>query len=116
MGTIPEVEVPVAGFALEETLDAVPGAVFELVRVVAHDQPITIPYLWAMTDDLPALREALAIGVDIAVGLGGKEYVARTSTSGRATRAMRPARWNRSRTRVPVRTSIPTTDRPAPRR
>lgn len=60
MGTIAEVEVPVAGFALEETLDAVPDAVFELVRVVAYDQSITIPYLWAMTDDLSALREALA--------------------------------------------------------
>ncbi|MEM4780838.1 MAG: helix-turn-helix domain-containing protein [Halalkalicoccus sp.] len=59
MGTIAEVEIPTAGFALEETLRSVPNATFELVRVVAHDQSITIPYLWAMTEDLAALRSAL---------------------------------------------------------
>ena len=60
MGTIAEVEVPTQRFALGETLSAVPDATFELVRVVAHDQSITIPYLWAMTRDLPGLEAALA--------------------------------------------------------
>ncbi|WP_049902748.1 helix-turn-helix domain-containing protein [Halococcus agarilyticus] len=60
MTTIAELELPAEEFALWETLDAMPTARFEIVKVVARDRDCAIPYLWAKCDDLPALEDALA--------------------------------------------------------
>ncbi|HET7324301.1 MAG TPA: helix-turn-helix domain-containing protein [Halococcus sp.] len=62
MSTIAEVTLPAAEFALHETLEAVPGAKFEIERVVAHSESRIMPFIWATdeTTDQEALEEALA--------------------------------------------------------
>ncbi|WP_435362073.1 helix-turn-helix domain-containing protein [Haloarchaeobius sp. DFWS5] len=61
MTTIVEASLPADEFALQETLDRVPDASFEIVRLVAHGDDSVMPFLWASSesaDDFPAIFEA----------------------------------------------------------
>jgi predicted DNA binding protein len=59
MSTIVEARLPAEQFALNETLADVPGATFEIVRLVAHGSERLMPFLWGVADDLDALSDAL---------------------------------------------------------
>ncbi|WP_266077046.1 helix-turn-helix domain-containing protein [Haladaptatus caseinilyticus] len=59
MSTIAEVEIPAQEFALRKTLEQVPDAEFDVVRVAAHDSKHVLPYIWATADDFDALNDAL---------------------------------------------------------
>ncbi|SIR06319.1 hypothetical protein SAMN05421858_1291 [Haladaptatus litoreus] len=59
MSTIAEMELPAQEFALRKTLEHVPDAEFDIVRVAAHDNDRVLPYLWATADDFDKLDEAL---------------------------------------------------------
>ncbi len=50
MSTIAIVELPAAEFALEATLERVPGVEFEVERVVASEAQRVMPYIWATAD------------------------------------------------------------------
>ncbi|WP_433630873.1 helix-turn-helix domain-containing protein [Halomicrococcus sp. NG-SE-24] len=60
MSTIAEVELPADEFALRKTLNAVPDAEFNVLRVAAHDDDSVLPYMWAESDDFDALDDALS--------------------------------------------------------
>ncbi|WP_458209000.1 helix-turn-helix domain-containing protein [Haladaptatus sp. NG-SE-30] len=60
MSTIAEVELPAQEFALRTTLEQVPDAEFDVVRVAAHDTGNVLPYIWAYADDFDAMDDALA--------------------------------------------------------
>lgn len=60
MGTIAELTMPAAEFALRDTLVGVPDADFEIERVAAHREERLIPFVWVRTDDFEALEAALA--------------------------------------------------------
>jgi predicted DNA binding protein len=59
MSTIVEARLPADQFALEQTLSGVPGATFEIVRLVANGTDRLMPFLWATADDPDALVDAL---------------------------------------------------------
>lgn len=59
MGTIVDARVPTSQFALGETLDRVPEASFETVRIVAPGTGSVLPYLWAVASDFEELEDAL---------------------------------------------------------
>jgi predicted DNA binding protein len=59
MGTIVDVIVPTAQFALDETFGRLPDASFETVCVVAHEPGGVMPFVWGSADDLDALDDAL---------------------------------------------------------
>ncbi|WP_227354516.1 helix-turn-helix domain-containing protein [Haladaptatus salinisoli] len=59
MSTIAEIEIPAQEFALRTTLEQVPNAEFDVVRVVAHDTKHVLPYIWATADDFDELDDAL---------------------------------------------------------
>ncbi|WP_171006694.1 helix-turn-helix domain-containing protein [Halalkalirubrum salinum] len=59
MGTIVDVLVSTGEFALTETFDCVPDAVFEPIRIVAHEPRRAMPLLWAGASDLERLDDAL---------------------------------------------------------
>ncbi|MWG34306.1 helix-turn-helix domain-containing protein [Halomarina oriensis] len=58
MSTIAEIEVPATEFALWETFEAVPSAMFEPVKIVARDKSTAIPYVWALGADREGLEAA----------------------------------------------------------
>lgn len=60
MAAIIEFSLPTEEFALEDTLDAHPGAHIEIERVVADDPDQITPYMWVRTDDFDAFEAALA--------------------------------------------------------
>ncbi|WP_227356695.1 helix-turn-helix domain-containing protein [Haladaptatus salinisoli] len=61
MSTMAVVRLPAAGFALQTTLERIPGVEFEVERVVAHETGSVMPYVWATADPEYAedLRAAL---------------------------------------------------------
>ncbi|WP_435153674.1 helix-turn-helix domain-containing protein [Haladaptatus sp. DFWS20] len=59
MSTIAEMELPAQEFALRTTLEHVPDAEFDVVRVAAHDSKHVLPYIWATADDFEELDDAL---------------------------------------------------------
>ncbi|EFW91529.1 DNA binding domain-containing protein [Haladaptatus paucihalophilus DX253] len=61
MSTIAVVRVPASEFALEATLERVPGVSFEVERVVAPESERVMPYIWATADpdQFDALQAAL---------------------------------------------------------
>lgn len=59
MGTIVDVLVSTGEFALAETFDRVPDAVFEPIQVVAHEPRGAMSLLWAGSSDLERLDGAL---------------------------------------------------------
>lgn len=61
MSTIAVVRLPAAEFALEATLERVPGVSFEVERVVAPEADRVMPYIWATADrdQFEALQSAL---------------------------------------------------------
>ncbi|ADJ13498.1 helix-turn-helix domain-containing protein [Halalkalicoccus jeotgali] len=60
MGTIAELTVPAAEFALRDTLAAVPTVQFEIERVAAHSEGRLIPFVWVRTEEFDRFEEALA--------------------------------------------------------
>lgn len=60
MGTIVDARVPARQFALGDTLDAVPDASFETVRIVAPGAGQVLPFLWASAPDFDRLERAMA--------------------------------------------------------
>lgn len=60
MGTIVDARVPTSQFALGETLERVPDASFESVRIVAPGNGSVLPYLWAAASEFDDLEDALA--------------------------------------------------------
>lgn len=60
MSTIAEFSIPAKDFALEETLDRVPDAEFEIERVAAHSEGRLTPFVWVYADDFDAFEAALA--------------------------------------------------------
>ncbi|MFB6155947.1 MAG: helix-turn-helix domain-containing protein [Haloferacaceae archaeon] len=59
MSTIAQVRIPVDEFALKQTLPRVPDVTVEVTRLVAHETPHFMPFLWAIGDDLGGFEEAL---------------------------------------------------------
>ena len=59
MGTIVDILVSPGEFALTETFERVPDAVFEPIRVAAHEPRRAMPLLWAGSSDLGRLDSAL---------------------------------------------------------
>lgn len=59
MGTIVDASVPAEQFALGDTFEEVPGAEFEVVRVVAYDAGRVMPFLWGSAAEQDALYAAL---------------------------------------------------------
>lgn len=55
MSTIVEAGIPADQFALNETLQNVPGATFEVVRLVANGSERVMPFLWGTADDMDEL-------------------------------------------------------------
>ena len=62
MSTIAIVRLPASGFALEATLERVPGVSFEVERVVAPEAERVMPYVWAAAD--PDQFETLQSALD----------------------------------------------------
>lgn len=60
MGTIAELTIPAAEFALRDALASAPDVEFEIERVVAHSEGRLIPFVWARTADFEAFEEALS--------------------------------------------------------
>lgn len=60
MGTIVDARIPTDQFALGETLQAVPDASFETVRIVAPGSGKVLPFLWASAPDFDRLESAMA--------------------------------------------------------
>jgi hypothetical protein len=58
MGTIAEVRIPAAEFALHETFQEAPETHLDVQRIVAHGPGRVMPFLWATADDFDALDEA----------------------------------------------------------
>lgn len=58
MSTISEMSLSAETFALGETLESVPGATFDIERVVAHDSDRVLPFVWASAPDRAALEAA----------------------------------------------------------
>ena len=59
MSTIVEASVPTAQFALQETSQRVPDAVFEVARFVADDTENAMPLVWGSGSDQRAITDAL---------------------------------------------------------
>lgn len=59
MSTIVEASVPAAQFALKETIQRVPDATFEAVRIVVGGTDDVIPLVWGVGDDPAAVTRAL---------------------------------------------------------
>lgn len=59
MGTIAELSIPAAEFALCETLVAVPDAEIEVERVAAHSEGRLMPFVWARTTEFDRFEAAL---------------------------------------------------------
>ena len=59
MTTITRATIPADQFALHETLQSVPGAEFDIVRLVADRGDRVMPFLWATADEPGALPDAL---------------------------------------------------------
>lgn len=59
MSTIVWGDLPANEFALQETFEVVPDAVFECETVVENGQEVTMPLLWARVDDAIELDTAL---------------------------------------------------------
>ncbi|WP_224270695.1 helix-turn-helix domain-containing protein [Haloprofundus salinisoli] len=59
MSTIAEVELPANEFALCQTLDSVPDAEFEVVRLAAHGADHVMPYVRVSGTDADPMNEAL---------------------------------------------------------
>lgn len=59
MSTIVELTVPADQFALQQTLERVPEAEFDVVRMTASGTESVMPFIWATADDLDALHHAL---------------------------------------------------------
>lgn len=66
MGTIAELSIPTAEFALCETLAAVPDAEIEIERVAAHGEKTLVPFVWVRTSEFERFESAL--GTDPTVG------------------------------------------------
>ncbi|MFC6905331.1 bacterio-opsin activator domain-containing protein [Halalkalicoccus tibetensis] len=60
MGTIAELTMPAAEFALRDALVGVPDVEFEIERVAAHREERLIPFVWARTDEFETLEAALS--------------------------------------------------------
>lgn len=60
MATIAEIKIPVDGFALSHTLEALEEVNFEIERIVAHDPDHIMPYVWATSTDPEKLERVLA--------------------------------------------------------
>lgn len=58
MGTMTEVRVPAAEFALHDTLRAVPSAAIEVQRVVADGPRRLVPHLWVTADDFDTVHRS----------------------------------------------------------
>ena len=71
MPTIVWGELPVEDFALRETFEEVPDAVFESEQVVQNGQEVFMPLVWARSDDFDRLNAALEADptVDEAISL-----------------------------------------------
>ena len=61
MSNVAEVPLPVEEFALRETLDRVPDVEFE-VGVAAHGDDRVLPFVWATSEDLDSVENALDAG------------------------------------------------------
>lgn len=59
MSTIVGATLPAAEFALQETLEHIAGAEFEIVRMAAPGTSRVMPLLWATADDFESLPETL---------------------------------------------------------
>lgn len=60
MSTIAEFSIPPEDFALERTLERVPGAEFEIERVAAHGKGRLTPFVWVHADEFGGFEAALA--------------------------------------------------------
>ncbi|MFT4932889.1 MAG: putative DNA binding protein [Natronomonas sp.] len=59
MSTIVEAGLPADQFALEHSLAEVPGAEFEVFRLVANEPDRIMPFVWGTAEDLDALSDAV---------------------------------------------------------
>ncbi|PSP36876.1 DNA-binding protein [Halobacteriales archaeon QH_6_66_25] len=84
MSAVVDVTIPTDQFALAETLDAVPAATFETVRVAAHGPRGMMRFLWGSAPDLDRLDEALRADSSV-------EAVSRLSTD--SHRALYRVTW-----------------------
>ena len=78
MSTIAEFSIPIAEFALSETLERQPDMVFEVDRVVAHDTT-HVPFVRATQGDFGQLTEILeadtSVGeVELLANVEGESY------------------------------------------
>ena len=81
MTTITRATIPADEFALHHTLESVPGAEFDIVRLVADRQDRVMPFLWARADEPDRLPAALeedpsTENVEMLADVGG-EYLFR---------------------------------------
>lgn len=51
--------LPAEGFALREILDRVPNVEFEVERVAAHGDDRVLPFVWATSEELADVENAL---------------------------------------------------------
>jgi hypothetical protein len=59
MSTIAEIRVPADELALEQTLTQIPGARFDVERIIAHGDDRAVRFVWASAADPDRLDEAL---------------------------------------------------------
>ncbi|WP_049998562.1 helix-turn-helix domain-containing protein [Halococcus sediminicola] len=79
MSTIAEFSIPIAEFALSETLERQPDMVFEVDRVVAHDTTHVVPFVRATQGDFGELTEILEADtsveeVELLANVEGESY------------------------------------------
>lgn len=60
MSTIMKASVPTHQFALAETFETVPDLTVDAVRLAMHGTDRVVPLLWATTDDIGAVADAMA--------------------------------------------------------
>ncbi|GAA5049055.1 helix-turn-helix domain-containing protein [Haladaptatus pallidirubidus] len=94
MSTIAIMRLPADGFALQATLERVPGATFEVERVVASEAKRVMPYIWAAAEPekFESLQSALeddptTEDVELLVDLD-EEWLYRMSWVGQTTFAI----------------------------
>lgn len=59
MAVIAEFTVPATSFALRRTFEVVPDVTIEVERLATHSREWVMPFLWATSDDIVAVENAL---------------------------------------------------------
>lgn len=59
MSVITEFTIPAEAFALQRTFEVVPDVTIEVERLATHSREWIMPFLWATSDDIDSVADAL---------------------------------------------------------